>query len=147
MGFSSARSEATSALMIAFVSRPVARPPIDCAPVPVVVWVRSVVELPIDEVTLGHSASGPALAAAAPAIAVDAPAKGGGVSSPTLRVFIGQNGLGTDRLENPLLEQPQDGLGRCVRLSEHCRTGLEQDLVAGEVDHLVRHVGVTDAAL
>src|SRR6478752_2939076 len=94
MGFSSARSDATSALMIAFVSSPVARPPIDCRPAPAAVWVRSVVgvgvvvvgvvdvELPID-VTIGHRLWGLAFAAASPS---DAPAKGGGVASPTAPV-------------------------------------------------------------
>ena len=87
IGFSSARSASTSAWMIAFVSSPVARPPIDCVPAPLAVWVRLVVllgsddeldddvevvvdvgvvvgvVLPIDEVTLGYSAFETALAA------------------------------------------------------------------------------------
>src|SRR5262245_55247427 len=71
----------------------------------------------------------------------------GEVPPPRLRMFFGQNGLRTDRLENPLLEQPQDALGSRVRLGEHGRTSLQKDLVAGEVDHFERHVRVTDAAL
>jgi hypothetical protein len=54
-----------------------------------------VVELPMDEVKLGYSASGPTLAATAATVVVDVPAKGGGVASPTppyvLRLFRPKN--------------------------------------------------------
>src|SRR4051794_6277695 len=47
-------------------------------------------------------------------------------------------GLSAEQLENALV-----GL---VRLSEHRRAGLRQDVGAGVLHHLLRHVGVGDAA-
>ena len=44
-------------------------------------------------------------------------------------------------------EQGQDALGRLVGLRQHRGAGLGQDLRAGEVHHLLRHVGVADPAL
>src|SRR5436305_2326733 len=45
------------------------------------------------------------------------------------------------------LQQLQHRLRRLVRLSEHRRAGLLQDLQLREVDHLRCHVHVADAAL
>src|SRR5690606_17868059 len=44
-------------------------------------------------------------------------------------------------------EQAQDALGQRVRLAEHGRTGLEQDLVTWERHQLGRHVGVAEPGL
>src|SRR3954451_21998739 len=46
-----------------------------------------------------------------------------------------------------LPEERQHALRRAVRLSEHARAGLLQDLQLGEIDHLLRHVHVADAGL
>src|SRR3954468_1965412 len=46
-----------------------------------------------------------------------------------------------------LPEERQHALRRAVRLSEHARAGLLQDLQLREVDHLLGHVHVADAAL
>src|ERR1700739_99476 len=79
-----------------------------------------------------------------------APAKGGGVASSTTPLIRSAcrcaSRLRIHRPVRSLLEEPQDGLRCRVRLSEHGGTGLEQDLVLREVDHLRRHVGVLDRA-
>src|SRR5262249_954257 len=46
-----------------------------------------------------------------------------------------------------LAEQLEHGLWRCVRLGEHCRAGLLQDLQLRELRHLRSHVDVLDRAL
>src|SRR3954451_25384511 len=46
-----------------------------------------------------------------------------------------------------LPEERQHALRRAVRLSEHARAGLLQDLQLGEVDHLLGHVHVADTGL
>ena len=46
-----------------------------------------------------------------------------------------------------LLQQPQDVLRGLVGLREHRRAGLLEDLVLGQVDHLLGHVDVADARL
>src|SRR3954471_14593473 len=48
---------------------------------------------------------------------------------------------------NPLAQERQHALRRAVRLSEHARAGLLQDLQLGEVDHLLGHVHVADTGL
>ena len=44
-------------------------------------------------------------------------------------------------------EEREDTLRGLVGLREHRGAGLGQDLVPGELDHFLRHVGVADAAL
>src|SRR3954451_24882991 len=46
-----------------------------------------------------------------------------------------------------LPEERQHALRRAVRLSEHARAGLLQDLQLREVDHLTGHIHVADPAL
>ena len=55
--------------------------------------------------------------------------------------------LPTDPPTRSAAQQRQDALRSLVGLGEHRGAGLRQDLRAGEAHHLLRHVGVADAAL
>ncbi len=44
-----------------------------------------------------------------------------------------------------LAEKLQHALRNLVGLTKHCGTSLLEDLVLGEVDHFLGHVGVTNA--
>src|SRR5665213_1838599 len=120
MGSSSARSEATSAAMIAFVSRPVARPPIDCVPAPFAVWISDEVvvgsvvvvvgvvgfvdvELPIDVIHSPPWLAIPSRQRRRPAF----PRRVGELPPPRLRMSSAVRGPRTDRLIPPLLEELQ----------------------------------------